>query len=331
MTRLAYLLCVSVIVLTASLTSYASDSPNLANRIEGRVYDPNRLPLADVDVELLNDVDSLLSHTKTTSAGRFTFSGLSSGRFRIRVLALRLNLQEQSQDVEIQNFTRSMNDTAYVDFYLRYDKSKISTQVVSSPDSIFVQETPPQAKELYEQGVANLTKNPEKGLSEIEESIKIFPTYFAALYTLGKEYIERKDYKKGYPYLLKAIDVNPRSAASYYTLGYAFLQLDELKAAVEAAKATITINASCIDCQLLYGTILRTNKDYVEAEKALLKAKSLSKKPIPEVNWQLALLYNRLNRNQDAANELEAYLKAQPDIPEKKKIQELIAKLRSSK
>lgn len=332
MSRWFFLLCMSTVVLVVSASAFtALNHPLLINRIEGRVYDPNRNPVWNAEVELSNDAGSFIAHTKTDSGGRFTFSGITSGRFSIRVLDLRSNLMEQTQEVELANLTRISSDTVYVDFYLRYDKRRSETTTVSSPDSIFVQDVPQKAKELYEKGVEDLAKNTDKAFAEFEEAIKIFPAYFDALSITGKEYVNRKDYEKGYPYLLKAIDINPRSSSSYYSLGYAFLQLNQIPAAVAAAKATVVINSSCVDCQLLYGTVLRTNGSYTDAEKALLKAKSLAKKPVAEIHWQLALLYNKLKRNREAADELEAYLKIQPDSPDKKKVQDLIAKLRTSK
>lgn len=325
-----FLLCVSIVILIASPSAFALNRFSRVNRIEGRVYDPNRNPVNNADVELSNDTGAFIGHTKTDFGGRFTFSAIPSGRYSIRVLDLRSNLLEQTQEVELVNLTRVSSDTAYVDFYLRYDKRRMATTPASSPDSVFVQEIPQKAKDMYDKGVEDFAKNPEKAYVDLAEAIKIFPTYFDALSLLGKEYVNRKNYEKGYPYLLKAIDINPRSSSSFYSLGYAFLQLNQIPAALIAAKATVTINSSCVDCQLLYGTALRTNANYTEAEKALLKAKSLAKKPVPEIHWQLALLYNKLKRNREAADELETYLKIQPDSPDKKKVQDLIAKLRTS-
>jgi tetratricopeptide (TPR) repeat protein len=256
--------------------------------------------------------------------------GMSSGRFIIKVLPLGRDLLEQEQDVEVNNQVMQ-SDTVFVDFHLRPSKRSPKNLPNAAPEAIFVQDVPENARKLYETGVSNLEKNQDKGLAEIEEAIKIFPNYFEALSRLGKEYVARKDYNKAYPYLIKAIDVNQRSASCYYSLGYAFFQLKEIPAALEATKAVIILNPASVEGHLLYGTILRISGDYQNSEKILLKAKSLSKQPYAEIHWQLALVLNKLNRNKEAANELEAYLKISPESPDKKEVKDLISKLRTSK
>src|SRR5207249_2404730 len=146
-----------------------------------------------------------------------------------------------------------------------------------------------------------------KGLAKLEEALRVFPEYFDGLSWLGKAYNSQKNYEKAYPYLIRAIDINPRSYSTYYSLGYAFYQLKQYPAALEAARATTVLAPDLIDAQLLYGTLLRITEKYPDAEKALLKANSLAKKMNSEVHWQLALLYNRLNRNQDTIDELETF------------------------
>ena len=321
-------LCFSLLLLYANpLAAYPNNS-NLINRIEGQVYDPNRRPVENVYVELLSETDSVIQRTRTNSAGRFTFSGVPSGRLTVRVLPYGTNLMEQTQEVEIIQ-TRNRNDTAYVDIGLRYDKRGRQAAIEKS-GVIFVQEVPAAARKLYTEGIADLSKNQEKGLEELQAAINIFPDYFDALDSLGKEFISRKMYEKGYPFLLRAIDTNPRSSSSYYSLGYAFYQMKQYPAALEAAKATTLLVPASVAAQLLYGTILRITGSFTEAEKTLLQANSLAKKMNAETHWQLSLLYNRLNRNQDNINELETFLKLVPDSPDKNKIRDLIAKLKSS-
>ena len=325
MKYILFLFRISFLLLVISTSALA------LNRIEGQVYDPNRVPVADADVELLSDVNALLAHTKTNSSGHFSFYGVSTGRFTIKVSALRLNLLTQTQDVEVVTISRTSSDIEYVDFYLRYDKRAAERQPISSPDALFVQEIPPPAKDFYDKAVSDFESNPDKGFSELQSAVKLFPNYFDALNKLGTEYVNRKEYEKGYPYLIKAVEVNPRSSSSYYSLAYAFWQLNQIPAAVEAAKAAVVLNPQLVDSLLLYGTLLRLNKNYDISEKQLLKAKALSKKPSSEISWQLAILYNRLNRNQDAVTQLEDYLKSNPNDPDKKKIQDLIVKLKNAK
>jgi tetratricopeptide (TPR) repeat protein len=322
-------LCFSLFVLLANPWCAFSKNSYALNRIEGQVYDPNRRPVPNLYVELLNEVDSVIQRTKTNVSGRFSFVGVPPGRLTVRVLTFGTNFMEQTQEVTIVQ-TRNNNDVDYVDINLRYETRRRGPETDLPPGVIFAQDIPPAARTLYLKGLADFGKDQEKGLLEIEEAIKIFPSYFDALNWLGKEYVARRNYDKAYPYLLRAIDVNQRSAPTYYSLGYAFYQMKQYPAALEAARATTLLAPGSVDAQLLYGTILRITGSYSEAETTLQKANSLAKKINAEVHWQLSLLYNRLNRNQDTINELEEFLKLVPDSPDKNKIRDMIAKLRTS-
>jgi tetratricopeptide (TPR) repeat protein len=325
-----YCLSVSVLILFACRLPAFPANPNLLNRIEGQVYDPNHRPVQNLYVELLNEVDSVIQRTKTNASGRFSFVGGFAGRLLVRVVTFGTNFREHTQEIEILQ-TTNKNDVAYVDITLRYvDNRRRGPENDLPKEVVFAQDIPQTARESYLKGVADFAKDQEKGLLEIEEAVKIFPSYFDALNWLGKEYVSRRDYEKGYPYLLKAIDVNQRSAPTYYSLAYAFYQLKQYPAALEAGKAATLLAPASVDAQLLYGTVLRITGGYAEAETALLKANSLAKEMNAETHWQLSLLYNRLNRNQATINELEAFLKLVPDSPDKNKIRDMIAKLRTS-
>lgn len=301
----------------------------LINQIEGTVYDENRNPVYNAFVELYNDVNSLAGRTRTSTQGRFSFRGMVEGRYTIRVRPYSTNLLEESQDIEINNQT-SRSDFVTVEFRLRSYKRKDDYGSIPG-DSIYVQDVPEGAKKLYQTGIEKLGNGDIEGIRNLEAAIKIFPDYFDARQRVGTEYISRKEYEKGYPHLLAAIDLNQRCVSCYYSLEYAFYQLKQYPAAVKAGFAAAVLDQSSVEIHLLLGTVLRLNGDYNLSEKALIKALKLTSKPNSEIHWQLSLLYNKMNRNLEAANELETFLKLEPNSPNKVKIQELISKLREKK
>ena len=321
-------------VVLFSVSAFAAGSVSAANRIEGTVYDPERRPVNDVQIELQNDVGSLLSTTKTRSGGRFTFSGVSAGRYLIKVIPVGLAYLEETTSVDVINYGRAnSSDTAYVDIYLRFDKRAQDQLLNRQAEVVFVQEVPDEAKKMYLSGIEEIKTDREKGLNKLKRAIELFPTYFDALSLLGREYLFSNDFREAYPYLIRAVDINPRSFASYYNLGYAFYYLNEISAGLLAARAAIMLAPADVDARVLYGILLRVSSKDEEAISELLKANSLSRNENPEAHWQLALVYNKLGRNEDAAKELELYIKVKPNIDpiEKKKTRELIQKLRGSK
>lgn len=325
-----HFLFLGLLIFVLSSFSFARNPTAFINRIEGTIYGPDRRPVENVYVELKNDVDSPMGQTRSNSSGRFSFAGMPSGRYNLKVLPIRTNFAEQTQEVIITNIGRNTSDIAYVDFYLKYDKRSDNASDEKSPETIFVQEVPSAAKKLYEEARKDFKDQPEKSFTQLEEALKIFPEYFDALSLLGKEYVLRGKFEKAYPYLLRAIDANPRSFISFYRLAYAFYRIKEYEASLKAAQAAIVIAPDSPDAYQLFGTVLRITGNLTEAEKNLLKANSLAGEKEAETHWQLALLYNKLKQNQEAIRELEIYLKLKPNAPDKTEIQGLIARLKSA-
>ena len=322
------LLGVFVFLAAPSVRSSNYRSNVLINRIEGIVWDPGRRPVSDVYVELQNENYSTISRTRTDSTGRFSFVGIPSGRYNVKVLTTGTNYLEYTESVELVSVLRGGSDSVNLDIYLKIDKRKFNSGFNGITEVVFVQEVPEEARKLYKKGLKDINDG-NKGFEEIEQALKVFPEYFDALNTLGCEYVARKEYQKSLVYLIRSIDVNQRSFSSFYALAYACYELNHRPEALEAVKAATILQPTSVNAQLLYGTLLRLDGSYEKAEKVLLEAKKLSKeRSVPEIHWQLALLYNKLGRNKEAADELEEYLKLQPDAPNKKEIQGLIAKLR---
>ena len=82
------ILSVFITVLGPAIDATRMSNPSVAqqaNSISGHVSDDHRAAIPDLQVELLNDVDSIIQRTKTDSSGLFVFPRLTTGIFQVRV------------------------------------------------------------------------------------------------------------------------------------------------------------------------------------------------------------------------------------------------------
>jgi len=299
--------------------------------ISGFVFSPERRPLQDLPVELRNEVNTVLQRVRTDGSGRYYFTRLSSGRFSIRVLTLGRNIEAHDVDVEISGIGvrgQQLADNVQQDIYTKYRKNSNGEPVING--IIFAQEVPPDAEKQFRSAVSDLeTQRMESGMSGLRRAIDIFPTYFLALERLGLEQIKMESFEDAISTLEKAVAVNANSYTSQHALGYAQYRLKRYEPAVASLKKAVAANNFSSDALLLLGINLRELKEYPESEKALLQAAKVADNDVPNVHWNLALLYaHNMKRFKDAADQLELYIKQSDDLPNKETIKKLIKQFR---
>lgn len=337
------LLISSVIVLSGILSQNLNakvvfltlpESNNLlqSSSITGFVFSGSRTPVPEVYVELLGELNSTISRTKTNGAGFYSFRGLREGRYIVKVLTYGTTYEEQSRSVSLIGISavpgRGGGANEQADFYLQTRKLA-NVGPLAAPGVIFVQEIPENAKDLYEEGVTLLQNGKEKeGFEKLKQALEIFPTYFLALDRLGTEYVVRGYYRPAYVLLTKALEINSRSFSSKFGLGLAQFQLKEVEKSIDTLKQAIAIYDESVSAYMWLGVALHEDKKLTEAQTALLQANKLSKGKSAEVHWQLARLYSGQNRYSEAADELELFLKYKPDAPEAEKVKETVKTLR---
>ena len=111
------------------------------------------------------------------------------------------------------------------------------------------------------------------------------------------------------------------------SLGSDQYNLKQLPDAIESLRRAVSLNNKSINANLYLGTLLRHSGQLDEAETYLKQANFLAAAKVPDAHWQLALLFNQLKRFKEAADELELFLKVQPDARDADKIK-LIQQLR---
>lgn len=296
---------------------------NFLNSISGHVSD-GRSAIPNLQVELLNDMDSVIQRTKTDSSGLFAFRRLSTGIFQVRVQTYGTSYIGQIKRVQLER-TRAFEQ---VDFVL---VSKQTSSISPTGGAVFVQEVPEQARRDFDRG-SDLLKNDRRkeGVAALKKAVEMFPSYFAALELLGMEYVKQQEYEPAIDVLTKAVEVNRRAYQSLYGLSVAQQSLKQLPQAVESMRRAITLNPGSVNANLWMGMLLRQSAKLDEAETYLKQADKLAESKSPDAHWQLALLFNDLKRYREAADELELFLKVQPDSKDTELIKKLIQRLRQN-
>lgn len=309
-----------------------SDSfPLIRNSITGFVFDESRRPINGIYVELLSDSGSTFSRTKTNGSGLYSFKGVPSGNFKIKVLPYGTDYEGQIRDVSLVSISAIPGSGAIneqVDFYLKVKKNT-NAGPLAAPGVVFAQEIPKSAEKLYEEGINFLREKKEnEGFEKLKNALEIFPDYFMALDRLGTEYVMRGYNRPAFVLLTKAVEINPRSFSSTFGLGLAQFRLKQVDSSVENFERATNLYSESINAHLWLGVALHQSGKLTQAEAALIKANKLSKGESAEVHWQLARLYNEQKRYREAADELELFLKYNSGAVETEKIKQSIEQLR---
>lgn len=297
------------------------------NSISGHVSDSQRTPVSDLRVELLNEVDSVIQTVKTDGSGLFIFRKLSDGTFQIRVQTFGTNYVSQTKRVQISRPNSFGSSSEYVDFVL-------TTHRTSGPPTkaavVFVQEVPDEARKLYQKAseLIEKTNKRSEAFAALKSALEIFPQYFDALEMLGTEQVKDREYETALPLLIKALEINSRAYNSCFALGVAQFNLKQPLPAIDSFRRAVSLNEKSINANLWLGIALRQTSRLDEAEATLKRANALAESKLPDVHWQLALLFNQLKRYKEAADELEVFLKVQPDAKDAELIKKLIQRLR---
>ena len=313
--------------------------------IYGNVYGEGRRAVADVYVELLDDVNSTIRQVKTDLSGRFQFNGLVDGRYMIKIRPGNTGYLEYSQQVIIAaiSATRasgnpSGSDTQHIDIALKLDERGLYGPFAGAPAVVFAQDIPPAAKQNYDEAIVYLRdKKHDQAFAKLRAALEIFPDYYNALDRLGGEYAIRGVTEKGtnaeylqagFVLLTKATQVNPRGYSSMFGLGWTEFYLGMTNEAITHLTNAAAIYGKAPEAYLLQGKAYRRAKMLDKAEAALKKGDQLTNGKDADIHWQLAGVYNDQKRYTEAADQMELYLKNAPKGEDPEKIKDLIKRLR---
>jgi len=307
------------------------------NSISGVIFNTNRQPVLQIEVELLDELERLIKSTRTTGSGLYIFQGLRAGVYYVQVRTAGTNYREVKERVQVGQVVRtspttigSGGESLQVDIVLQVDRRAANNETPLNNEVVFAQDVPKDAEKYFESALKKIKdEKHDDALAELEKALKIFPEYYLALEKIGYEYLAKGKFVECEEAFTKALQVNPKSFSAKSGLGIAQYKLGKKQEAVKTLEESVALDPSLASSFIFLGKIYRELKEFEKAETNLKKANELGKNKIADVHWELALLYYyNLNRPADAANELELYLKAKPDAENKAQVEKLIKAMR---
>ena len=151
---------------------------------------------------------------------------------------------------------------------------------------------------------------------EIYEQVKDKFAYSPEIhYGLGLSYIKLKQYEKAITSLEKAVSLKPDLKDAYYNLGVAYEELGRDREALSAYQKFLELNPNPQPDLFIYSRLGKIYYRIDEPESAirfLEKAKGIRPKNF-EVNYYLALCYDRLNQFDKASQLYNELIKLNPE------------------
>ena len=305
------------------------------NAINGMVVNTGREPINRIRVELQNELEMFITYTYTDAAGRYSFRNLSQGVFIIKVHSDGKHTG-QSTRIVLQALRNSgASHYEQVDFMLKEIAERKPVASAGTAGTLFAQDVPEKARKTYARAVKQLDSAQEKsaGIASLKEALQTFPRYYDALERLGIEYVRLQQYEEARQILTLAVEVNRGGAASFYGLGVAQFHTQRTSEAVESLRKALIIapdsSNGAFEHFYLGLSYWKLNR-HGDAEPHLKKAGELGGTSVPpDIHMYLAQYYSESGRRQEAAAELELFLKLVPNAQDAEKIRNLIRQLKS--
>ncbi|NOT60646.1 MAG: tetratricopeptide repeat protein [Acidobacteria bacterium] len=292
----------------------------------GRVYLPNGKPASRVKV-YLEMPNGLNRYIPCDDGGNYEFRGMPGGRYKVK--AVNPDALEQFSDPAESDSTRAYANRVQVDVYLRLP---IKTSAANAkPEVISVAEVsqniPKSARKAFEQGVKLQKENQsDKALAQFDQAIAQYPAYFQALTERGNLRMTRNQFNEAATDFIAALKLNEKYVLALRGLGYCQLQQKQFDAAIANLESAYKLAPQAGLTLMLLGYANLSVEHYEPARECLTESLRLDPQGAARAHVYLAEILAQEQKFKEAAEEIQAYLKVNPQAADAAALKEMAAK-----
>lgn len=296
----------------------------------GRVYLPSGKPAPRVKV-YLEGTRALPQETLSNDQGDFEFRGLAAGRYKLT--AKNLEAPEQYSDPAESETSRAYSNRLQINVYLRLPLLSNNAAINAGTVSIAEvgQNVPKDARKAYEQGLKlQKEKKADQAITQFNQAIKIYPEFFQALTERGNLLLQQNKLAEAEADFTQALKQNPKYPAALRGLGHCQIQQRNFPAALGNLEMAYSLEPQVPMTLLLLGYANLSLNRYEEAKVCLQEAIKIGQDNAARAHVYLAEVYAHEKGFKEAADEIQTYLKINPNAADAAKLKEIEAKWREN-
>jgi tetratricopeptide (TPR) repeat protein len=295
------------------------------NRLEGFLRAAGReRPVVKVRLILERGMRPV-GETISGTDGRFYFDGLLPSDYVLETEETKV-FKPTTTRLRIYQYTTQEGTNSHVTVTLPLkENSPVVVGTVAADEDRGV---PEEAHKRFESGHrAAATGDASKAISEFRAALEAWPTYYGARLELGRELRKHGRFKEALEALEPLRSSAPKKAEPLIEIGIVNMALSKREAATIALKEAVRLDDASWSAHLYLGYALVDEHDE-EAEPHFWRALKLNEKEAAKAHLALARLADRYGYAKEALEQLDAYLKLEPDSPDSDSIRKLAEKLR---
>ena len=290
--------------------------------LQGRIYFPSGQTASGRTIRVNLESASAFGGGNNTAVpdqdGVFRFQGLVPGNYTV-VVDAGPEFEKARESVGI--YAGTSGKVVQVSIQLQ--------PKVDSSNPLFAG-VPSNALNFFQKGTAAARKGDAKAAAEsLSAAVTAYPNFPIALNELGKQYMILKQWDKAgetYEALLK---LKPNDAASHLELGIVAFNQKKFEDAESHLRKALELNSAGPSAHYYLGLTLISLKHYPEALTEFEATVANGGENLALAHKYLGGLYMSVQKNQQAADELEKYLKLDPKAPDAERIKGTIKDLRN--
>jgi|SRR5882762_7568558 len=323
----------------AQRTSGTNSSGTVGNEeIQGRVFLPTGYQSSFLPVVKLQSLSSPELTTVTDRDGKFRFTSLRPDQYTV-IVDGGDQFEKASESVSVGNsgstpaqgnpFSLAIPLAYQVQIYLKPKHPNATSGQPVPSDKVFA-DVPAPARELFQQALENgRAGNQEKAIEQLRSVISQAPRFALAYNELAVQCLKLGQADKAVEILEEALRINPEDFTLRLNYGIALLNQKKFAAAeTELRLAIQKNNADSPAAHYYLGLALISQQKVAVAQSEFESVVRNAGDKLPTAHKYLGGIYWHNKKYHEAADELEKYLKLEPNAPDAEKIRGTIKELR---